>query len=92
MVYQFITEISTKSFLSEKPIHNHGEHNGKDILEIPGSRMWWSVEEADGHLLLDIGALQRVAELLEADHLVVVGVCLENGPLGDAGQLLFTGK
>uniref|UniRef100_A0A2H1VV63 SFRICE_016445 n=1 Tax=Spodoptera frugiperda TaxID=7108 RepID=A0A2H1VV63_SPOFR len=37
-------------------------------------RVWRSVEETDGHLLLDICPFQGVAEFLKAYHLVVVGV------------------
>jgi len=47
------------------------------------------LEELDGHLLLDISPLQRLTELVEGDHLVLVPVCLLDGALCDAVQLVL---
>ena len=47
-----------------------------------------SVEEADAHLLLDVGLLHGAAELLERDLAVVVDVGLLDCPVGDLIQLL----
>ena len=48
-----------------------------------------SVEEADRHLLFDVGALEGAAELVKGNHLVAVLVGLADGALGDADQLVL---
>ena len=48
-----------------------------------------SAEEADAHLLLDVGPLEDLLELLEGDEVVLVDVGLHDGPLRDRHQLLL---
>lgn len=47
------------------------------------------VEKPDGHLLVDIGAVQRLAEVLERDLALATQIRLQNRPLGNAHQLVL---
>lgn len=46
------------------------------------------VEEADAHFLLHVDLLQHLHELIEGDGVVSVGVCLLDGSVCDAAELL----
>ena len=48
-----------------------------------------SAEEPDAHLLLDVCPLEDLLELVEGDEVVLVGVGLHDGPLGDGDELLL---
>lgn len=80
------------SFLIKKPVNDQPKQRAQKIGEVPSSGLGRSIEEPDGHLLLHVGPLQGAAELIVADHLVVVRVRLYDGALCDAGQLLFAGR
>jgi len=45
------------------------------------------MKESDGHLLLDVCALQSGAELLKSDALIAVFIGLHDSAIGDIRQL-----